>query len=199
MRKVFARYFTVQEERTLFSTVGGRADIYSRRDHAWMRLLRQTGIRVESLAGLNQHDATQTLAGKYLELRPEITKRSQGGRIFLTKKARAAVKDLLKIRREMGYAGSPDEPLIYSRKHQRMSIRSFEARTRYWCTEAGLEVQGSPHWFRHTLAKRIMKNSTADDPRGVVQVALGHASINSTSVYTMPDREDVELAMEEAS
>lgn len=199
MRKVFKRYFTVQEERQLFRTLAQLSDIYARRDLAWMKLLRQTGIRVETLAGLNVHDARQAISTKYLELRPEITKRGQGGRVFVTAKAKAALRALLKIRREMGYADAPDEPLVYSRKHKRMSIRSYESRTRHWCQMAGLDIDASPHWFRHTLAKRIMKNSTADDPRGVVQVALGHASITSTSVYTQPDKEDIERAMEEAS
>lgn len=199
MRKVFKRYFTIQEERQLFSALSKLSDIHARRDHAWMRLLRQTGIRIETLAGLNVLDAREALASKYLELRPEITKRNQGGRVFLTRKARQALRDLLKIRREMGYGEGADEPLIYSRNHRRMSIRSYESRTRYWCRHAGLDVAGTPHWFRHTLAKRIMATSTAGDPRGVVQAALGHASIASTSVYTMPDKEDIERAMEEAS
>lgn len=199
MRKAFKRYFTEAEERQLFRTVGNVVDIHARRDYAWMRLLRQTGIRVETLAGLNVHDAQDALASKYLDLRPEITKGNRGGRIFITRKARAAFKDLLAIHREMGHGMATDSPLIFSRKHRRMSVRSFEARTRHWCNMAGLEDSGTPHWFRHTLAKRIMKNSTAEDPRGVVQVALTHASINSTAVYTLPDKEDVERAMEEAS
>ncbi len=199
MRKVFHRYFTVADERQLFAAMSKLSDIYARRDLEWMRFLRQTGIRVETLAGLNVHDGRQALATKYLDLRPEITKRGQGGRVFLTNKARTALTALLKIRREMGFADSPDEPLIFSRKHKRMSIRAYQERTRHWCKAAELDVEASPHWFRHTLAKRIMKNSTAEDPRGVVQAALNHASITSTSVYTMPDREDVERAMEEAS
>lgn len=199
MRRVFHRYFTLAEERQLFAAMAKLADVHARRDLAWMKLLRQTGIRVETLAGLNVYDARQAIATKYLTLRPEITKRGQGGSVFVTAKAKAALGELLKIRREMGYADSPDEPLILSRKHQRMSVRAFQDRTRHWCKAAGLEIEASPHWFRHTLAKRIMQQSTASDPRGVVQVALCHKSISSTSVYTQPDREDVQRAMEEAS
>ena len=199
MRKVFNRYFTFAEERQLFKAVDSVNDIYARRDYAWMRLLRQTGIRVETLAGLNVQDARDGLADKYLTLRPEITKRNRGGRVFLTTKARQALKDLLSIHRAMGQPLADDSPLIFSRKQRRMSVRSYESRTSHWCAMAGLEVAGSPHWFRHTLAKRIMQQSTAADPRGVVQVALNHASIKSTSVYTMPDKEDVERAMQEAS
>ena len=60
-----------------------------------------------------------------------------------------------------------------------------------------LKVPVSPHWFRHTLAKRMMKHSTSRDPRGVVQSVLQHRSIDSTLVYTRPDREEVERALSE--
>ena len=197
--KPFTRYLTEKEERTLFATVGRFGDVYARRDHAWLRLLRQTGIRVGTLAGLNFGDARAALQSHYLDLRPEISKRGQGGRVFLTKKARKALADLMRIRREMDHPDRDGSALIYSRKHARMSVRSFEDRFRHWAILAGLSENATPHWLRHTLAKRIMQSSTANDPRGVVQATLGHRSIASTSLYTRPDREEVEFALEEAS
>lgn len=198
MQTAFRRYLTEGEEKQLFKHLASSSSIYARRDLAWMKLLRQTGIRVGALNGLNVHDARQALATDYLELRPEIMKRNQGHTVHVTKKARQALKDLLKIRKEMGYADSPDEPLICSRKHQRMSVRSFEARTRHWCEQAGLNVRATPHWFRHSLGKRIVSNSTARDPRGIVQSILGHKSASSTDCYLRADRSDVEKAMKEA-
>lgn len=197
MGKVFRRYFTQSEERKLFATVKRDSTIEARRDYAWMQLLRHTGIRVGTLSLLNVLDAKEALEGGDLVLRAEITKRKQGGQVFLTVKAKAALRELLKIRSKQGWPDSPDAPLIYSRNRSRMSIRSYEARTRYWCKAAGLKVRGTPHWFRHTLAKRIMQNSTATDPLGVVSSVLGHASISSTTFYTRPDREEIERAMEE--
>lgn len=198
-RRVFERYLTIDEERKLFKTVGQFQDITARRDAAWMHLLRQTGIRVETLAGLNLSDAMTAMREKYLLLRPEITKRDQGGKVFLTKKAGKAFKTLLSIRREQGHAGAPDLPLIYSRNNRAMSIRSYQARMQHWCQVAGLRVKASPHWFRHTLAKRLMQQSTAKDPRGIVQAALNHRDPRATLIYTMPDREEIEWAMEEVS
>jgi len=60
-------------------------------------------------------------------------------------------------------------------------------------------VDASPPWWRHTLGKRLMSQSTADDPRGIVQRALLHQDIKTTMVYTRPDRDAYEQAMEEAS
>ena len=164
-----------------------------------MRVLRQTGIRIGALAGLTVHDAREGLRKGYLYLRPAIQKRHQGHSVHLTKKAKIALKDLLKVRRAMGYGESPEESLIMSRNHRPMSVRSFQARMRKWCDAGGLNVAATPHWFRHTLAKRLVAQSTAVDPIGIVQAALGHRSRNSTGVYAMPDREAVAEALEEAS
>lgn len=164
-----------------------------------MRVLRQTGIRIGTLAGLTVADAKEGLRTGFLYLRPAIQKRRQGHSVHVTKKARVALKDLLKVRREMGYAENPDQALIMSRNHRPMSVRSFQARMRKWCDEAGLHVTATPHWFRHTLAKRLVAQSTAVDPLGIVQSALGHRSRNSTGVYAMPDREAVAEALEECS
>lgn len=196
-RKVFERYLTVAEERQLFAAVAQFGSVHARRDHAWMRLLRQTGIRVGSLAVLTTADARAALKEGYLTVR--AIKRSSAGKIYLNKKSRQALQDLLKLRREMGYAEDPDGALVMGREHAGMAVRTFQQRMRHWCQVAGLSVEASPHWWRHTLGKRLMQVSTAADPRGIVQRALNHASINSSAVYTFPDRADYEAAMEEVA
>lgn len=196
-RKVFERYLTVTEERQLFAAVGRFGDVYARRDHAWMRLLRQTGIRVGSLAALTVIDARAALKEGYLSI--GAIKQSSAGKLYMNKKSRQALQDLLKIRREMGYAEDPDAALVMGREHAGMSVRSFQHRMRHWCQVAGLSIEASPHWWRHTLGKRIMQASTSTDPRGIVQRALNHASINSSAVYTFPDRAEYEAAMEEVA
>ncbi|MDH5259430.1 MAG: tyrosine-type recombinase/integrase, partial [Gammaproteobacteria bacterium] len=62
---------------------------------------------------------------------------------------------------------------------------------------SGIDAKASPHWFRHTLAKRVMKNSTASDPLKTVQILLNHSDPRSTAAYTLPDKEDIVLAAEE--
>lgn len=196
-RQVFDRYFTPQEERQLLGTVGAYSNAPARRDHAWMRLLRQTGIRVQSAAGLTVGDAQRALRGGYLDVCSDHAKGGRGYRVYCNRRAAQALRDLLRIRADMGHAPVDSAPLIMSRNRRGMSVRSFQARLQHWCRTAGVR-EASPHWLRHTLAKRIMARSVARDPRGVVQSVLNHASVDSTAVYTMPDREDVELAMEGA-
>jgi site-specific recombinase XerD len=86
-----------------------------------------------------------------------------------------------------------------SRINKGMSVRSFQARVQHWCQQAGLTVHATPHWMRHTMAQRILARSTAADPIGIVQSALGHKSRSSTGIYTKPTREAVSHAMELAS
>jgi len=198
-RKVFERYLTVVEERKLMRTVARVNDILARRDHAWMRLLRHTGIRLVTLCGLTVYHAREALRTEYLTIEPEIHKGRYGGRIYVPKPGRRALQALLAVRREMGYPEQPDGALVMSRNHRPMSRRSYQARMALWCREAGLERTASPHWWRHTLAKRLMTQSTADDPRAIVQRALLHRDIKTTMVYTLPDRDAYEQAMEEAS
>lgn len=52
----------------------------------------------------------------------------------------------------------------------------------------------TPHTLRHTFATRLLKVSTTR----LVQLALGHASINTTELYTHPTLDDLELAMAKA-
>ena len=198
-RKVFERYLTVQEEKLLLRAVAKFQDVLARRDRCWMALLRQTGIRVGALHGLTVLDARSALKDGRLYSRPEISKGEHGYDVYLNKKAREALTELLRIRREQGHSDNPDMPLVMSRNHQGMSVRSFQARMALWVRTAGLDVHASPHWWRHTLAKRLVQASTAQNPLAIAQAALGHSNPASTSIYTRPDREEVARAMEEVA
>lgn len=197
-RAVFHRYLKRDEEQQLLSYVGQFRDVQARRDHAWMRFLRHTGLRVGSMAAITVEDARDALARQHLQVRGDTAKNGRGYVVPLNKSARSALSELLKIRREQGHPMIGGAPLVMSRKGQALSVRSYQARAKKWVRESGLDVEATPHWFRHTLAKRVMAQSTAEDPRGIVAGALGHSDLRSTTVYTMPDREDVARGLEEA-
>jgi site-specific recombinase XerD len=108
---------------------------------------------------------------------------------------REALVALCAIHTEMGGPGTPAAPLIFSRKHRRMSIRSYEARMAAWCDLAGIGY-ASPHWLRHTRAMNIMRRSTSTNPLGLVKAALGHASIASTGIYTAVSKEELMEGLE---
>lgn len=198
-RKVLQRYLTIKEEAQLLRHVGQFKSILARRDLAWMQWALQSGVRVSVLVGMTVGDARNALQTHYFKVRPEINKRNTGYQFYATKKGRLALNALLQIRSEMGYEEQAEAPLIMSRNHHGMSERSFQDRLQKWRLSAGLTIEISPHWFRHTKAMRIMQSDSVQDPRGTAQSALGHSSIESTAVYTQPSREQQERDLEAAS
>lgn len=195
-RQTFQRYLTELEERQLLHHVSRFADPLARRDHAWMLLLRHTGIRVGTLSQITVGAAQDMLATNTLRVSDDIAKGGRGYEVPLKKAAARALRTLLAVRREQGFKPATDAPLLMSRKGKRLSVRSLQARMQQWAREARLPVKASPHWLRHTLAKRIIKNSEARDPHGIVQIALGHRYRETTVIYTLPDREEIAAALE---
>lgn len=197
--QVFRRYLTESEERQLLKTVGERGGILARRDHAWMEALRCTGVRIQAFSKLTVSHAQHAIRTHELVLEGAIQKRGRAHVQHVAQRGRRAFRRLLAIRGEQGYPLIPDAPLVISRNRQALSVRSYQARMQLWVGLAGLDVSASPHWFRHTLAKRVVARSTARDPAALVQGILGHTSRNSAAVYTRPDREDLVDALEAAS
>lgn len=191
---VFERYFTRSEERYLFALVRRQmGNLLSRRDYWIMVAMRHSGGRVGSIAGLNVGDADKALLGEELTFHT-----AKGGRtysIHVNRVLRKALRELLKVRMAMGHRNDdPAEPLIMSRKHKRISVRSLQSRVGSWCKFAN--IKGTPHFFRHTLGRRIIETSEAREPSRIVQKVLGHTNPASTAIYTAPGREDVRAAME---
>lgn len=195
-RKIMERFLTPAEEKRLFSTVRQNSTIEAQRDYAWMLLLRMTGIRIGAMAQLTVDDATTALSERHLNIRAEINKGQVAYKIYLGKQAEKALRLLLKVRRDMGHPERGDAPLVMSREGKGMSIRTFQHRAKQWGELSGL-TGFSPHWLRHTIAMRIMQTSTAKDPRGVTMATLGHKSINSTAIYTQPDKATLQQVMQE--
>lgn len=195
----FGRYLTRAEERQLLGHVGQYANILARRDHAWMLLARHTGIRVGTLAALTVSDAAHAIDSGELVVRDEAAKRGAGYSVRVNKLALAALTRLLAIRREMGHRPEVDAPLVMSMRQRGLSVRSFQARMRYWVQDARLPVPATPHWFRHTLAMRLLRSAQHADPLGLVQLALGHRRRDTTTIYARPTREELADALEAAA
>lgn len=197
-RSHFERYLTRSEEKHLLAHIAKHVGLYAQRDHAWIRLARHTGLRIGSIGGLTVGMAKQAIAARQLHVANEIAKGRRGYDLPLNSKAEQALRDLLKIRRAMRQPDDEDAPLICSRLGTPLSERSFQHRLQVWRESAGLPVEVSPHWLRHTFAKRLIATSEHRDPQGVVQALLGQSSRNSTVVYTLPDREELKRDSEAA-
>lgn len=193
--KVFKRFLTEAEQRQLLRHMHlMRADALARRDGALMRLFLHGGTRLGETLLISTGDALAALRAGWLYI-PKAHRKGKGmdHQVLVTAPVREALRDLLSARAEItGVELSREtDPLIVGRHGRAMTARAVQLRFAQWCQAAGMPDGVSPHWFRHTRAKNIMRKSTSNDPRGIVQAALGHASIGSTGIYTTVSHEEL--------
>lgn len=142
------------------------------RDTAILELLFSTGLRVSELCALNSD----------IDLsRDELSVRGKGEKIrvvFLSNAAKNAVRDYLKARNDMEEAlfvdGRPN-------KLHRIIPRDIQRHLKSYVARAGITNVVTPHTLRHVFATDLLTNGA--DIRSVQQL-LGHASINTTQIYT---------------
>ena len=142
------------------------------RDRAILELLFSTGLRVSELCALNV-DIDLT--------RDELSVRGKGEKIrvvFLSSTAKETLRDYLKARKDMEEAlfvdGRPN-------KLHRIIPRDIQRHLKSYVARAGITSVVTPHTLRHAFATDLLSNGA--DIRSVQQL-LGHASINTTQIYT---------------
>lgn len=146
----------------------------SLRDKAMLELFFSTGLRVSELCGL---DSDIDLS------RDELSVRGKGDKVrvvFISEPAKDAVRSYLKARKDM------HEALFVNhaqgkKKNERITPRSVERMIKIYATKAGITKKVTPHVLRHSFATDLLSNGA--DIRSV-QALLGHASINTTQIYT---------------
>jgi site-specific recombinase XerD len=171
-------------------------DEKSLRDKAVMELLFSTGLRVSELCAL---DSDIDLS------RDELSVRGKGDKVrvvFLSVEAKEAVGVYLKVRKDMDEALFVNVPLQAKEKADslpakavkggntpvkkyrtptRLTSRSVERMIKIYAAKAGITKKVTPHVLRHSFATDLLSNGA--DIRSVQQL-LGHASINTTQIYT---------------
>ena len=142
------------------------------RDRAMLELLFSTGLRVAELCS---QDSDIDLT------RDELSVRGKGDKVrvvFLSPSAKDAVKEYLAARKDMEEAlfvdGRPE-------KLHRITPRDVQRQIKVYAAKAGITKKVSPHTLRHVFATDLLSNGA--DIRSV-QALLGHASINTTQIYT---------------
>jgi site-specific recombinase XerD len=142
------------------------------RDRAILELLFSTGLRVSELCALNV-DIDLT--------RDEVSVRGKGDKVrvvFLSDASKEAVRDYLKIRKDMHGALFVDgRPTAL----HRITPRDIQRHIKMYTAQAGITSKVTPHTLRHVFATDLLSNGA--DIRSV-QALLGHASINTTQIYT---------------
>lgn len=197
------RYLTDEEQRRLLKVVRDQAGLLAQRDYHWIRLLIETGMRINELATLSLDQAERALATGWMVVRKDQRKGHRTGHEYMvTEPVRQCLTALVELHHELRPALhlAPEvvPPLLWGRcgivrgvvLAEHMSVRSFQARMKHWAYLAGLPDGVSPHWLRHTRGVNIIRRSRGNNPLKVAQMALGHASIASTGIYTQMSREE---------
>ena len=144
------------------------------RDRAILELFFSTGLRVSELCALNcDLDLTQdsfSVRGKGEKVRV----------VFLSGAAKSAVAAYLKARKDMAKALFVNDQ-AGTAIPSRLTPRSVERIIKKCAMKAGITKKMTPHILRHVFATDLLNNGA--DIRSVQQL-LGHASINTTQIYT---------------
>jgi site-specific recombinase XerD len=142
------------------------------RDNAILQLLFSTGLRVSELCSLHT-DLDLT--------RDEFSIRGKGEKVrvvFLSEESKEAVRVYLKARKDLLEALFVDGT---EKKPHPITPRDIQRHIKKYAAIAGITSKVTPHTMRHIFATDLLTNGA--DIRSVQQL-LGHASINTTQIYT---------------
>lgn len=151
-----------------------------KRDKAILELLFSTGLRLSEIASLNREDINFD--------RGEMRMVGKGRKeriVFISHRAKMAISDYLAPRSDEDEAlfirHSLNALQVGDEDSLRLSVRGIERVVEKYAKIAGLTKKVSPHTLRHSFATDLLINGA--DIRSV-QAMLGHASIQTTQVYT---------------
>jgi len=199
---VMRRFLTEGEQQRLLKAARSSSCPLAQRDYWWMRLMLNTGARVDEFARLGRAQAEHALASGWLVVSADQRKgKKRGHEYAVTASVREALQQLLTLQAshrpaELSGAAAEREPLVWGRDGQALSVRSYQARLKHWVQVANLPEGTSPHWLRHSRGVNIVRRSGAANPLKVVQAALGHADISSSAVYTQIGRDELAATLQ---
>lgn len=172
LKKQLAERILTEEQ--VFNMIAGEK---SRRNHALLRLLYISGIRVSELCDLTWRDVQPngqtgqiTVFGKGSTTRVIILKSETYQEVLSLRENAPLDSPVFQSRGGgRGKAGGPLDPSQVERIVQEAARR------------AGIEGNVSPHWLRHAHASHALENGASI---ALVKETLGHESIETTAGYT---------------
>jgi integrase/recombinase XerD len=151
--------------------LGKETDPYN---HALLRLLYATGLRVSEVCELRWRDVQARENGK-----AQVTVFGKGDKERAVLISADTYRELLAMR-------TPDttpESSVFLNLYPRKAERILEKAAR----KAGVAGNVSPHWLRHANASHALDRGA---PIHVVQQTLGHSNLATTSKYTHARQSD---------
>ena len=164
------------------------------RDLAIITILLHTGIRVNELCNLHVTDIVLSKNSNMITVREgKGTKRRN---IPLNPTVVGILKDYLEskngYRARIGASNDQSQFLFYGQKRTPLTDRGVRYIIKKYAYIAKIE-HVSPHSLRHTCAKNLID---AGQPIDRVSKILGHSSVNTTTIYTMPTERDLQKTID---
>jgi site-specific recombinase XerD len=159
------------------------------RDRAILELLYASGLRVSEVVGLevssvDLRERTALVRGKGAKERV----------VVMGDPAARAVERYLSDGRPHLVSGR-EGALFLNRDGGRFSQRAVQIMVRKHALAAGIDRSVHPHLLRHTFATHLLEGGAE---LRVVQTLLGHASVNTTQIYTHVTESAKRKAIEDA-
>jgi integrase/recombinase XerC len=143
------------------------------RDRLVMELLYGGGLRVSELVALD-YGRIDLVNGVARVL-------GKGRKERLCPLGRVAMAVLAKWRSEFARDTALSAPVVVNTRHERLAVRQVQLLLKRYLALADLPLDISPHKLRHSYATHLL-NAGAD--LRLVQELLGHASLDTTQIYT---------------
>ena len=147
------------------------------RDRAILETLYSTGLRREELCNLNKGDVDAERG----VIRVVQGKGRKDRYSPIGERALAWIEKYLVEARPLFCPSINDLALYVGVMGQRLTVSHLSAKVHQIIDRSGIGKSGSCHLFRHAFATQLLENGC--DIRHI-QVMMGHASIESTEVYT---------------
>jgi len=154
-------------------------------------LMLDAGLRVGEVVQLRISDLIfDSVPVKEIRVRPEIAKRQSERYIPVSLRLSAAL-EMMRSFVWVQDGRPPESNAFYSSKRQEsLGYRAVEQVIKAAARQA-IQRNITPHTLRHTFGTRLLRAANIR----IVQQLLGHKRISSTQIYTHPDQQDVEKAI----
>ena len=173
--------FLTNHEAEALLAAPDRATRTGRRDHAWILLAVQTGLRASELTALTCGDV-------HLGTGAYVACHGKGRKDRITPLTPATVTTLRAWLAEN--AGTPRDPLFTTIRGGPMSRDALQQRLNLYATAAGKNCPAltsknvTPHVLRHSAAMALLH---AGVDITVIALWLGHESVTTTQIYLQAD------------
>lgn len=175
-------YLTPEEYNRLLAASGGHP-----RDFCILTLFLQTGIRISELCELRLDDIDLEAA----TLTVRVGKGMAARTIELEKKGIRSLKTWLSLREN-----SPYDQLFLNREGEPLKEWGVRDLLEKYCQQAGITKRITPHSLRHTFASYKAQSGVSPFQ---LKEWLGHARLDTTSIYVHMARQNAKKLMEATS